>query len=255
MNELKRIYILGHPAAGKALFSKSLADKLGYQFVDADMGLEHNVGLSIENILGQAGLEHYERIQETIFDTLSKQSGIVVGLDCHIGNTPKVREYLNNGCVIFLKTSLQTQIRRSGTREPLIGDKNYEVLFTTLHADRDDYYNEISDFVLPADEGDVDRHIDMVIDYLKQKEFNLVKPNGLSDKELMYFKYNTDIPVRISEQQAICLKYLSKGKTAKEIGREMDISYRTVEVYIAQLKEKLECDSSKELINIYLSNH
>ncbi|QEY51611.1 LuxR family transcriptional regulator [Legionella longbeachae] len=254
MNELRRIYILGHPAAGKAFFSKSLADTLGYQFIDADMGLEHKVGLSIKEILGQSGLEHYERTQESILDALSKRSGIVVGLDCYIGNTPKVREYLNNGCVIFLNTSVQTQIRRSGTCEPLIGDKYYEDLFSTLHADRDDYYNQISDFVLLADEGDVNKHIHLVINYLKKNEFNLAKPVALTDKELIYFKYNTDIPIRISEQQAICLKYLSKGKTAKEIGREMNISYRTVEVYIAQLKEKLGCDSSKELINIYLSN-
>ncbi|WP_419421496.1 helix-turn-helix transcriptional regulator (plasmid) [Legionella sp. D16C41] len=80
-------------------------------------------------------------------------------------------------------------------------------------------------------------------------------PEEILDKERVYFKYNTDTPVRISEQQAISLKYLSRGKTAKEIAREMGISYRTVEVYIAQLKEKLECDSSKELISIYLSKH
>ncbi|KTD11054.1 shikimate kinase [Legionella gratiana] len=255
MNEVKRIYVLGHPAAGKAFFSKSLADKLDYQFIDADMGFEHRIGLPIKEILGQAGLEQYERIQDKIYDTLSKQSGIVVGLDCYIGNTPKVHEYLSKACVVFLKTTIETQVRRSGIREPLIADQNYEDLFKTLHEDRDDYYNEISDVVLPADDGDVDRHIDMVIEYLKQNELNPVKSTGLTDKELIYFKYNTDIPVRISEQQAICLKYLSKGNTAKEIAREMDISYRTVEVYIAQLKEKLECDSSKELMSIYLSNH
>ena len=83
----------------------------------------------------------------------------------------------------------------------------------------------------------------------------LLEPLGLTDRELVFFKHNTDIPVRISEQQAICLKHLSQGKSAKEIAREMDISYRTVEVYIAQLKEKLECDSSKDLISLYLSKH
>lgn len=103
--------------------------------------------------------------------------------------------------------------------------------------------------------GLIDKHIEKVVDYLRQNECTLVKEAALTEKERTYFKYKTDIPVRISEQQAICLKQLSKGKTAKEIGREMDISYRTVEVYIAQLKEKLECDSSKDLINIYLSSH
>lgn len=255
MKELKRIFVIGHPAVGKAYFAKNLADRLGYQFVDADMGLEHRIGLTIKEILGQAGLEHFERSQETIFGSLSKKSGVVVGLDCHVGKTPKIRECLKNACVVFIKTTLETQIRRSGSREPLISDQNYEDLFKTLHDNRDDFYNEISNVVLSADDGDVDRHIDVVLDYLKQNAFTLVKPTGLTDKELVFFKYNTDIPVCISEQQAICLKHLSKGQSAKEIAREMDISYRTVEVYIAQLKERLECDSSKDLIGLYLSKH
>ncbi|WP_019216060.1 shikimate kinase [Legionella tunisiensis] len=256
MKELKRIFVIGHPAAGKAYFSKSLADRLGYQFVDADMGLEHRIGLTIKEILGQAGLEQYERVQETIFDSLSKRSGVVVGLDCYVGNTPKIRNNLKNACVVFLKTTLETQIRRCGSRhEPLTTDQNYEDVLKTLHDDRNDYYYEISNVILSADDGDVDKHIDTVIAYLKKNEFTLIKPAGLTDREVVFFKYKTDIPVRISEQQAICLKHLSKGQSAKEIAREMDISYRTVEVYIAQLKEKLECDSSKDLINLYLSKH
>ncbi|WP_133130566.1 shikimate kinase [Legionella yabuuchiae] len=256
MKKLKRIFVIGHPAVGKAYFAKHLADRLGYQFVDADMGLEHRIGLTLGEILGQAGLEHYERSQEIIFDSLSKRSGVVVGLDCHIGKTPKIRECLKSACVVFLKTALETQIRRCGSRhEPLISDQNYEEVLKTLHHDRNDYYNEISNVVLSSDDGDVERLIDVVLDYLKQNEFILDKPTGLTDKDLVFFKFKNDTFVRISEQQAICLKYLSKGLSAKEIAREMDISYRTVEVYIAQLKEKLECDSSKDLISLYLSKH
>ncbi|KTD63471.1 shikimate kinase [Legionella shakespearei] len=256
MKELKRIFVVGHPAAGKAYFSKHLAERLGYKFVDADMGLEHRIGLTISEILGQAGLKQYEHTQEVIFDSLSKQSGIVVGLDCHVGNTLKIQEYLKNACVVFIKTTLETQIRRGGSQHvPLTNVHNIEDVLKTLHDERNEYYNQISDIVLSTDDGNVDNHIDIVMAFLKQNGFTLVDPGELADRELVYFKYNTDIPVRISEQQAISLKHLSKGKTAKEIAREMNISYRTVEVYIAQLKEKLECDSSKDLISIYLFKH
>ncbi|STX55637.1 shikimate kinase [Legionella beliardensis] len=256
MKKLNRIFIVGQPAAGKAYFGKHLAERLGYQFIDADMGLEHRIGLSINEILGQAGLKQYEHTQEIIFSSLSKQSGVVVGLDCYIGNTLKIRDYLKGACVIFLKVTLETQVRRAGSRhEPLTSEHNFEDMLKALHNERNDYYHQISDVVLSADEGNVNKHIDDILAYLKQNDFTLVKPAELTDKELVYFKYKTDIPVRISKQQAISLRYLSMGKTAKEIAGEMDISYRTVEVYIAQLKEKLECDSNKDLINIYLSKH
>lgn len=256
MKELKRIFVIGHPAAGKAYFSQHLAERLGYQFVDADLGLEHIIGLTIKDILGQAGLEQYERTQETIFDSLSKRSGVVVGLDCHIGNTPRIQEHLKNACVVFLRTTLETQLRRCGSRhEPLASNQNYEEVLKKIQDERNDFYNEISDIVLYADDGDIDRHIDAILVHLKKNKIKLFKPVGLTEKELVFFKHNTDIPVRISVQQAICLKHLSKGRSAKEMAREMDISYRTVEVYIAQLKEKLECDSSKELISLYLSKH
>ena len=256
MKKLNRIFIVGQPAAGKAYFGKHLAERISYQFIDADIGLEHRIGITINEILGHAGIKQYEHTQEIIFDSLSKQSGIVVGLDCYIGNTPKIRDYLKRSCVVFLNVTLKTQIRRAGSqREPLINEHHFEDMLKALHNERNDYYHQISDLVLSADEGNINKHIDTVLGYLKQNDFTLVKPAELTDKELMYFKYNTDIPVRISEQQAISLKHLSKGKTAKEIAREMNISYRTVEVYIAQLKEKLECDSNKDLISIYLSRY
>ncbi len=64
MKELKQAFIIVHPAVGKAIFAKSLADRLGYQFVNADIELEHRMGLNIREILGQAGLEHFEPTQE-----------------------------------------------------------------------------------------------------------------------------------------------------------------------------------------------
>lgn len=256
MKELKRIFVVGHPAVGKAYFAKHLAEKIGYKFIDADMGLEHRIGLGIKDILGYEGVKHYTHIQEKIFESLSQQSGIVVGLDCYIGNTPIIKEYLKNAYVVFLKTTVETQLRRCGSRhDTLTSEQNYEDVLKSLQYERNDFYKGVSDITLHADNGDIDRHVDAILSHLKQNEIMLLEPLGLTDRELVFFKYNTDILVRISEQQAICLKHLSQGKSAKEIARKMDLSYRTVEVYIAQLKEKLECDSSKDLISLYLSKH
>jgi shikimate kinase len=57
--------------------------------------------------------------------------------------------------------------------------------------------------------------------------------------------------VQLSPQQALCLKNLAQGKSAKEIARELHISFRTVEGTLAKLMELLGCASSKALIALY----
>ena len=256
MTILNRIFVIGHPAAGKALFSKYLAETLGYQFIDTDFGLEHKIGLPIDEILGQTGLTHYESAQEKILHNLSQKQGIVVGLDCHITDTSTVRSMLKNGLVIFLKTTLETQIRRCGSRhETLIAPQHYAQLMQSLQEIRTPLYSELSDLTIMADDGDIDAHIKTVSIYLQQHNMKVLPSDKPTARERTFFKNNTDIPVTISEQQLNCLKLLAKGLAAKEIAREMDISHRTVEVYLAQIKEKLACDSSKELISLYLSKH
>lgn len=256
MTQAKRIYIVGHPAAGKAYFGRHLAERLGYHFVDADMGLEHQIGLTFKEILGGAGLEQYGRTQERIFNALSERVAIVAGLECYIADTPAIRAHLKNACVIFLKTTLETQLRRCGSRhEPLVSERSYESVLAELHRDRNDFYGEVSDFTLEADDGEVDKHVDAVLGFFDEQGYSLVAPVGLSDRDLVFFRNNSDIPVRVTEQQGVCLKLLAKGLSAKEIARDMGISHRTVEVYIAQLKEKLHCDSSKELMTLYLEKN
>lgn len=55
----------------------------------------------------------------------------------------------------------------------------------------------------------------------------------------------------LSPQQKRCLDYLLKGMTYKETAREMDLSPRTIEHYIENIKKKLGVNSLIELIVHY----
>ncbi len=256
MKTLKRIFVIGHPGVGKAYFSKYLAEDLGYRFIDADLGLEHRVGLKIKDIIGESGVTQYYQTQLNIIKCLSNQTAIVAGLDCPLSDLASIKKYTTDACVIWPKTTLETQIRRCGSRHlPLTDDVPYETVLKKLHEERNDLYHQLSDLVIEADEGNVQQDIEAFLAYLKREQIEVTAGQGLTDRDLTFFKFNSDTQVRISEQQAICLKHLAKGLSAKEMAREMGISYRTVEVYIAQLKEKLECDSSKDLITLYHSKH
>jgi DNA-binding CsgD family transcriptional regulator len=51
-----------------------------------------------------------------------------------------------------------------------------------------------------------------------------------------------------------CLMHLSKGKTLKEIGRILDISYKTVENHLANIKVKTGCFLTSQLIDLFWEN-
>jgi DNA-binding CsgD family transcriptional regulator len=61
-------------------------------------------------------------------------------------------------------------------------------------------------------------------------------------------------PVELMKQAAAlslrereCLKLLLEGKTAKETAQDMQLSFRTVEYYFENIKNKLHCFSKREL--------
>ena len=57
--------------------------------------------------------------------------------------------------------------------------------------------------------------------------------------------------VFISKREAECVRHLSSSKTVKEIAKAMDLSPRTVESYLNNIKNKLNCSSKLEIINLF----
>ena len=60
--------------------------------------------------------------------------------------------------------------------------------------------------------------------------------------------------VSISLREFQCLFLMSKGQTFKEIGKALDLSPRTIESYINNLKSKTGTNSKSELITLYFNS-
>ena len=85
-------------------------------------------------------------------------------------------------------------------------------------------------------------------------------PQNQSPNELWHFNQkatspslqnnDTDAPqwMRLTARERECCQYLAQGMTSKHIGRELDISYRTIEKYVGNIKSKLLCANKSELI-------
>lgn len=252
MNQVKRIVIVGHPGAGKAVLGQALAEKLAWQFIDADYGIEVRTGALVDQILGDAGNKALRATEKEILSHQTDHTVIVT--DVGIVTSPDNRACLENEYVVFVTVSLATQLERMSRHvEPLLRNSDRNALLTKLH-DRDAWFNEVANITINTDDNALDRHVETIIKHANLADLIPESPEiKLGKKDLVLHHYTTHQPVHLSKQQAICVKLLSQGKSAKEIAQELDISYRTVEGYLAKVMELLGCASSKELISLYLN--
>lgn len=159
MKKPKRIFIVGHMGAGKALLSKSLAKKLGWEYIDASPGLERLVGRSVVEILGQPGAKEFYQCQSEIITHCSNKSSVVIDTDDSVIMSEKNRKLLSEEFVVYLKVSTPTQIERMADNQapmlPIVGIKEF---LDKRHSERDSLFEEVATLIIESVciENDVD---------------------------------------------------------------------------------------------------
>ena len=253
MSHIKRIFIIGHHGAGKGLLAKTLANKLGWQFINADLGLESRFGRTIHELLGKKGEEAFYDCESELLTTQLALENIVVATDASIACSEKNQHLLSEEFVVFLQVSTSVQMERNArSTAPLLPTPDIKVFFDKLHSERDAIYGRIASISLNSDENSLDKHVSIVCKIVLKDEISPKSdPLKLETKDKILFHKKTHVPVHLTQQQATSLKLLAMGKSSKEIARDMNISYRTIEGVIAKTMELLGCTSSKELIALY----
>lgn len=252
MNHPQRIFIVGHPGAGKGLLAKTLAEQLAWDFIDVDMGLEYRVGKLLPEILGSAGEQHFQSCYHQVIDSLLNKKQIVVATDVSIFCSKNTRDLLATEFVIYLKTSTPVQIERTlRGQPPLLMTGSLELFLEQLHEGRDRYLENSSTMVVDGDDCNLEQHLAQIIPRVSNLQISAKSDIKLFRKDLVLFNKKFGTAIFLPKHQAICLKLLAQGKSSKEIASEIGISHRTVEGYIAKMMEELDCASSKELIALY----
>lgn len=168
MNPPKRLFILGLPGAGKALVARTVAKKLDWEYIDADLGLEHQIGNPITEILGDAGLECFLKTQTEILKQLNQKTKVVITTDTSVVLSAENRKLLNTEYSIYLKASVPTLIERyEHNPVPLLGSKNREILLNSLYASRDSLYTQSAQLTVDTDQDYFDQHVDRIFAEVK----------------------------------------------------------------------------------------
>lgn len=151
MNKPKRIFVMGHMGAGKALLSEALAKKLGWQFIDANPSLERYIGRSLTDILGKQGEESFHRCEAEIITHYINKEHVVVVLEEAVIATEQNRKLLSSEFVVYLKVSTSVQMERmKGGRIPLLPIPDIKAFLDKLHLERDHLFEEVATLTIES---------------------------------------------------------------------------------------------------------
>ncbi len=167
MSEVKRLFIMGHMGAGKALLAEALAKKLGWKFIDANPSLERYIGRNLNEILGSQGEAAFHRCESEIISHYISQEHFVMVLEEAVIATEENRKLLSSEFVIYLKVSVPVQIERmKGGRVPLLPIPDLKAFLDQQHLERDHLYEQVA--TLTIESVSVEDDVNKIIQAIKQ---------------------------------------------------------------------------------------
>ena len=68
------------------------------------------------------------------------------------------------------------------------------------------------------------------------------------DSKKIYFNSKTNLTLLLTRKQRICINYLTQGLAAKEIANQLNLSHRTIQHHLEEIRQKNSFASLKELL-------
>jgi shikimate kinase len=169
MNKPKRVFIVGHTGAGKSSRGEALAKKLGWQYIDANPGLERYIGRSLNEILGKQGEEAFHQCEAEIISHYIGKEHLVVILEEAVIATEKNRKLLSSEFVVYLTVSTPVQIERwPDGRSPLLPIADRKAFLDKQHLERDSLFEEVA--TLTVESISIEKDVNRIIKSLEKMD-------------------------------------------------------------------------------------
>ena len=162
---MQNIILIGPMGSGKTTVGKQLAKRLRLDFVDSDHMIEDRCGVSISTIFDIEGEDGFRKRETKMLTELCERTGVVLATGGGAIATEENRILLRKGFVIYLKTSIETQIARTQKNQnrPLLDNVDAEEKLKELMAERGILYEQEADLVVVSGDRIVSKVVDEIM--------------------------------------------------------------------------------------------
>ena len=103
---MKNIILIGMPGTGKSVVGRSLAERLGYAFIDADDLIVQATGKTLPEILRTEGVDALLSVEGRVGQTLECSNTVVATGGSMVLSEAAMDHLRENGVVVGLETPL-----------------------------------------------------------------------------------------------------------------------------------------------------
>ena len=168
------IYLIGYRCSGKTKAGKSIAGVLNRQFIDTDLKVVEEEGMTISEIVDKNGWDFFrEKESEVLRKVCNHDKQVIATGGGIVLNKENIINMKKNGTIVWLKVTFATVKKRimldtktKDFRPSLTSKKLDEEIKETLLL-RKPYYEKAIDFSIDTDNLDIDGVCKAVITNLR----------------------------------------------------------------------------------------
>ena len=146
----QNIFLIGPMGSGKTTIGKQLARMFNLDFYDCDHELERLTGASVSLIFDLEGESGFRLREHQLLKRLTEKKGVLIATGGGIVCNEKNRRLLcSNGLVVYLKTSIENQLKRleKDKNRPLLQAEDRMQRLQDLAELRNPLYDETAELV------------------------------------------------------------------------------------------------------------
>ncbi len=164
------IFLIGYRCTGKTTIAKMLAERTGKAFVDADVMLVENAGMTVAEIVEKSGWDDFRDRESAVLEELCKVDNHVIATGGGVIIREENVEMMKKaGTVVWLTASVETIANRmaadysTGDQRPGLTDKGiFDEIEETLDF-RTPLYKNAMTFSVGTDEISIDGICDSIL--------------------------------------------------------------------------------------------
>lgn len=164
------VVLIGMPGAGKSTLGVILARRLGLNFVDTDLLIQHREGQTLQEIVDQRGHQQLRAIEAQVLSTLKLQGYVIATGGSAVYSQTAMDALSADGLIVHLHVDLPIILTRVTDFDTRGIAREAGQTLEALYAEREALYRRYAQISVDVGTPDHERAADAVINALKQSD-------------------------------------------------------------------------------------